>query len=168
MITAELVGERQVIAKLRVMPTTVRASLYRKVLVLAIMLQTYIRTDKLSGQVLNRVSGALSRSIQQLVTQDEAKVIGRVYSAGDVKYAGIHEYGGQTSPHDIVPKKGVALKFMGAGAKGEVFAKIVHHPGSKMPERSFMRSSLRDKTAEIQLGLKEAVVQGLAQASSGG
>lgn len=168
MITVELLGAPKVIAKLKAMPSTVRASLYRKTLALAIMLQTYIRTEKLSGQVLNRVSGALSRSIQQLVTQDDKSVIGRVYSAGDVKYAGIHEYGGETKPHDIYPRKGTALKFMGPGAKGEIFAKVVHHPGSKMPERSFMRSSLKDKTVEIQLGLKEAVVTGLAQATAGG
>ena len=44
------------------------------------------------------------------------------------------------------------------------FARIVHHPGSKMPERSFLRSSLTDQAAEITAGLKEAALRGAQQA----
>jgi hypothetical protein len=47
------------------------------------------------------------------------------------------------------------------------FARRVNHPGSKMPERSFMRSSLRDMSTQISLGMKEAVVRA-AQKSVGG
>lgn len=166
MITAELRGAPEVIAKLKRLPTTVRASLAQKVFVLAIMLQTYIRQEKLSGQVLNVISGNLRRSIQQVVINEPTKVIGRVYSSGDVKYAAIHEYGGKTAAHVIEPKKGEALAFILGGK--EVFFKRVNHPGSVIPERSFMRSSLKDKTVEIQMGLKEAVVRGLAQATAGG
>ena len=42
-------------------------------------------------------------------------------------YAPMVEFG--TKPHDIEPKKGKALRFKGRG--GFVFAKIVHHPGTK-------------------------------------
>jgi phage gpG-like protein len=85
--------------------------------------------------------------------------VGSVFSSGDVKYAAIHEFGGQTAPHLIVPKKAQALAFMGKSGN-QVFARQVNHPGSKMPERSFLRSALNDMSGEIQRGMKQAVIQG--------
>jgi hypothetical protein len=58
-------------------------------------------------------------------------------------------------PHIIEPKKASVLAFAG-GDGGMVFARRVNHPGSKMPERSFMRSSLRDMSTEISLGMKDS------------
>jgi hypothetical protein len=46
----------------------------------------------------------------------------------------------------------------------QVFAKVVHHPGSVIPERSFMRTGLRDHAAMISREMKEAVIQGLLRA----
>jgi hypothetical protein len=43
----------------------------------------------------------------------------------------------------------------------QVFAKIVHHPGSVMPERSFMRSSLAEMRPEIIDGLRQAAVDAM-------
>lgn len=147
-------------ARLDAMPSAVRAALETKVRVLALKLQGHVVRDKLHGQVLNQRSGKLARSIQQEAPIAEGDgVYGRVFSSGDVKYAKIHEFGGTTPAHDIVPKKAEALAFM-AGGK-QVFAKVVHHPGSKMPERSFLRSSLADMAEEITQGLKSAVVEGL-------
>ena len=157
-LSARLVGKTELIQRLDEMPSTVVAMLMQKVTALSIALQAHIVRDKLSGQVLNRVSGKLSRSIQEVVTQSGQSVIGRVFSAGDVKYAAIHEFGGQTSPHDIYPKKADALAFVMGGKT--VFAKVVHHPGSKIPERSFMRSALAD--------MREEIVNGIAQAAKGG
>jgi hypothetical protein len=42
----------------------------------------------------------------------------------------------------------------------DVFATIVHHPGSTMPERSFMRSSLAEMKDDIVSGIKEAAGEG--------
>lgn len=160
MFTVELLGETALEARLDAMPTSVQAMLKIKVTALAIKLQGHIVADKLHGQVLNQRSGALARSIQEEAPIVEgAGVYGRVFSAGDVKYAAIHEYGGRTPPHDIVPDKAEALAFMIGGR--QVFAKIVHHPGSQMPERSFMRSSLADMAEEITAGLRQAAVEGL-------
>ncbi len=118
-------------------------------------LQAYIQTDKLSGQVLNVVTGALRRSIFTKISDNPGAVQGEVYSSNDVKYGRIHEYGGVTSAHDIYPKNASALHFfMGAN---EIFAKVVHHPGSHIPERSFMRTGLDDKSDEIIESIKDAV-----------
>jgi hypothetical protein len=45
-----------------------------------------------------------------------------------------------------------------------VFAKHVHHPGSQMPERSFLRSSLNDMAEEIFVGIRDAAMQGAREA----
>lgn len=157
MITIRVVGDRQVIAQLKEMPTSVHAALVIKTKYLANKLRNYIRTDKLSGQVLHVRSGALRRSIQWDIIESVKAVFGRVFSAGDVKYAGIHEFGGKTSPHVIEPRKADALSFMMGGKR--VFFKRVNHPGSVMPERSFMRTGLSDKAEEITTELKEAVFE---------
>ena len=148
-----LVGDSDLVARLSSMPTQVAAALRSKIEVLTIQLQAHIVRDKLHGQVLHQRSGQLARSIQRRVDATVLAVYGFVFSAGDVKYAGIHEFGGKTPAHDIYPKKAQALAFAMGGKT--VFAKVVHHPGSQMPERSFMRSSLADMKGDITEQLKE-------------
>ena len=106
-----------------------------------------------------RACGWLARSITNKVTYDADSVMARVFSSGDVKYAAIHEFGGTTSPHVIEPKKASALAFVVGGK--QVFARRVNHPGSKMPMRSFLRSSLHDMSTEISTGMKQAVVEAI-------
>jgi len=142
-------------ATLSAMPAKIRASVYKTVFSLALQMERYIKQDKLQGQVLNHRSGNLQRSIQSQVIQGDTFVRGRVFSSGDVKYAAIHEYGGRIPAHIIYPKNAEALSFMMNGKR--VFAKYVNHPGSQMPERSFMRSTLRDFRGQITEGLAKAV-----------
>ena len=73
----------------------------------------------------------------------------------DVPYARIQEFGGRTAAHEIVAIKAKALAFVADGKA--CFAKSVHHPGSVIPERSFMRSALDDMRGEIVGGLKSSV-----------
>lgn len=145
-------------------PPAVSAAVEAKVRALTINLQGHVVRDKLQGQVLNHRSGALGRSIQMSVNRAGSATIGKVFSAGDVKYAAIHEFGGQTPPHEILPNKAKALAFIMGGK--QVFAKRVQHPGSKMPERSFLRSSLGDMAEEIILGIRQAATQA-AKAAAG-
>ncbi len=150
-----LVGDRELALKLRSMPEKVRHALEKKCTFYAFKLHNYIITTKLSGQVLNHRSGKLWQSIHDKVTSTSTTVTGAVYSSGDIKYAAIHEFGGVTPAHVIEAKNAKALAFMMGGKM--VFAKSVNHPGSRMPERSFMRSSLRDMQEEIKQGLRQAV-----------
>lgn len=164
--SVHLVGDRALVARIDSMPSAVHTVLLRKIHGLALRLQAHIQRDKLSGQVLKVQTGALRRSIHTNVIDGGNRIIGRVLSSGDVKYAGIHEFGGRTPPHEIRPRKADALHFMMGGKA--VFAKVVKHPGSVMPERSFMRSGLLDMQYTIASEMKEAVVQGLLQAKNGG
>ena len=63
-------------------------------------------------------------------------------------YGPIQEFGGQTSPHEIIPKNAKALHWSVGGA--DVFAKKVNHPGSNIPARPYMSPSL---AATLQAGL---------------
>jgi phage gpG-like protein len=99
--------------------------------------------DKLSGGVLQAVTGKLRASISSKVDDGGTSVTGSVtQSASGAAYGAIHEYGGITPPHDIIATKAKVLAFVFEGK--QVFRRVVHHPGSQMPERSYMRSSLED------------------------
>jgi phage gpG-like protein len=156
-LNATLVGDRELITRLGGMPKAVQQALLRKVTILSLKLENRVKTQKLNGQVLNRITGRLARSIAHKVVATEHSVYGSVFSSGDVKYAAIHEYGGTTAPHLILPKKAKALAFLNSGGE-QVFAAKVNHPGSKIPERSFLRSSLKDMSSEISLEMKRTVV----------
>lgn len=158
LLNVTVVGDDQVVAAFERMPASIVAVLSRKMDEQMLLLQGYIQQSKLSGQVLNVVTGALRRSIHaQPTVVDGDTVVGSVRSSGDVKYAAIHEFGGRTPAHDIFPRKAEALSFIGAGGS-RVFAKVVHHPGSQIPERSFMRTGLADRAEDITIALKEAVI----------
>lgn len=141
------------------MPDKVRARLEQAVYDLAEKLRSHIVQDKLLGQVLNRRSGRLGQSIQQKVESTGSSITGTVYSAGDVKYAAIHEFGGYIPAHVIEAKNAQSLAFTMGGR--QVFAKRVNWPGATMPERSFMRSSLADMKEEIVQKMTLAVQEGM-------
>jgi len=155
-LSVELTGDKELIARLEALPDELRIALNRKVTALTLKLEAKIK-GKLSGEVLKVRTGNLRRSIHSRVEQTATSVTGTALSSGDVKYAGIHEYGGQTKAHIIEAKNGKALAFQMGGK--QVFARRVHHPGSKIPERSYLRSSLKDMRDEIITGLNEAVAE---------
>lgn len=160
-LSVAIVGDKEIIARFKSMPAAVQSSLFQKVSFLTLKLEAYIKKNKLSGQVLNRKSGRLLRAINSRVSQSALAVWGFVFVSADVPYAGIHEFGGRTNAHLIVPKKASVLAFTSAGK--QLFAARVNHPGSTMPERSYMRSSLRDMSTEISLGMKEAIIKGVQE-----
>ena len=161
MITGTVLGDKEVVAHFDAMPAKVHAALLAKTQSLSVKLARYIQEQKLSGQVLKVRSGNLRRSIAFMTTDSADVITGKAYSSGDVKYAAIHEFGGKTAAHDIVPTKAKALAFMMNGK--QVFASIVHHPGSVMPERSFMRSGLADMREEIIEGLRQAALDAMRE-----
>jgi hypothetical protein len=55
-------------------------------------------------------------------------------------YARIHEFGGTTKPHVIEPRNAKALRFIIGGRV--VFARRVHHPGSRITEKRFTRNAI--------------------------
>lgn len=162
MISAVLIGDRQVVAAINRAPIATRARLLGAINKLALQLQAHVQLDKLSGQVLRHVTGKLMASIFHQVIEGGDKIVGRVYSAGDVKYAAIHEFGGIVHIPEMVPVKAKALHFF-AGGK-EVFAMRARAHDVTMPERSFLRSALTDMEKQIVAEMRQAILDGLRDA----
>jgi phage gpG-like protein len=162
MVSLELDGLDEAAATLDALPAALGAALAAKAVELAAALADRVRTHKLSGGVLNGRSGALSDSIVADVSAGGDDVSASVGSNGDVKYAAIQEYGGKTAAHEILPVKAQALAFMSNGALS--FARKVEHPGSVIPERSYLRSALDEMSDEIVAALADAAAEGLEQA----
>jgi phage gpG-like protein len=146
MFTLDVRGVDETSARFDAYPAALQAALGAKATELATALADLVK-NKLSGAVLNTSSGALRDSIAAGVTADSDGVVASVGSEGDVKYAAIQEYGGKTSAHEILPVKDDVLAFV--AGDGQHFARRIEHPGSVIPERSYLRSSLEDMKDEI-------------------
>ena len=160
-----ITGDRQFAAKLSRVPTSIYSNVKREVTSQTLQLERLVK-EKLSGEVLNVRTGRLRRSIFELVEATPEVVIGKVSSSADVPYGRIHEYGGT-----IKHPGGTAYWMDSSGnirfvsnytasrvATGE-FPRTKPHTIT-MPERSFMRSSLRERGPLILAGLNKAVAEG--------
>lgn len=156
MLSVTLTGADELDAKLDGLPAAILPAIAARSAALADQLLTLVHA-KLSGAVLQPRTGALAASIGVDGPRIEGdRVVTTLFSGGDLKYAAIQEYGGVTSPHDILPSRAKALAFLAGGAV--VFARIVHHPGSHIPARSYLRSSLAEMAAQIDAEMKSAVL----------
>jgi phage gpG-like protein len=156
MITAEIIGDREVIARIEGFNPKLRAELLASTKVLNILLLRSVK-EKLSGPVLRNRSDHLRASIHGEVTESEARIEAK--TGTNVEYAHIHEYGGMTKPHVIKPRNALALHFYMGGK--EMFLKSVNHPGSHIPERSYLRSSLKELIPEIYAEYDRAIARAL-------
>jgi phage gpG-like protein len=157
MSALEIRGLEETSARFDAYPAALQAALGAKATDLAAALADLVKNDKLSGAVLNTRSGALGHSITASVTAETDGFLASVGSDGDIKYAAIQEYGGKTSAHEILPSKGDVLAFV--TGDGQHFARRVEHPGSLIPERSYLRSALADMNDEIVTALADAAAK---------
>ena len=160
MIGFEIIGAQRVVNMLGEMPGKVQAAAKSSLDIWAAELAGYIKSDKLSGQVLNRRSGRLSASVLPLQQQSGDSVSGGARGGGGVPYAAIHEFGGLIPAHQVVAKNAQALSFTIDGVRR--FAKSVQIPDVQMPERSYMRSGFEDKAPQgiemLRAAVREAIV----------
>jgi phage gpG-like protein len=144
---ASLTGAETLDLDLATLPANILAQLEGKARDLAAALAAKVRDEKLSGQLLATRTGALKASILADVSVEDGQVQATVGSFGDVKYAAIQECGGRTAAHEIVPDKALALAFIVGGALR--FARRVEHPGSTLPARAYLGSSLEEAREDI-------------------
>lgn len=163
MLNIGLVGDRQLVARLKEMPVAIATMIRAKIEALTLKLEALVKT-KLSGKVLKVRTGDLRASIFRKVEQMATAIFGSVGSAG-VKYARIHELGGVIkhpggTKYFIDKATGLA-RFISNKDELAAWAFPTTRPHDiKMPERSYLRSSLKDMAAEISKGLKEAALAG--------
>ncbi len=92
----------------------------------------------------------------------------RVGVLSSMPYAAIHEFGGKTKPHLILPRFAKALRFATAlSMKGKhkatayAFATEVHHPGSVIPARPYLMPAYESNKDKIlrtfQAGLQRSL-----------
>ncbi len=91
MITATLVGGRELIVKFEKFPASLREKLESTIKSLTFDLAKKVKADKLSGQVLQRPSGRLIRSITTSFENDNDSFKGIVGT--NVAYGAYHEFG---------------------------------------------------------------------------
>ena len=158
MITAYLVGDEQLLERLRALPDAINSGLARSITQLGIDLQRNVRQDKLSGQVLRSRTGALKSSIDLRVDQGARIVSASVFT--DLRYGAAQEYGfaGTVSV-------GASLRIreaFGRPIAEKTISVRAHNRRMDLPERSFLRSGLEDMTPAI----RAAVEAGVAEATS--
>ena len=112
----------------------------------AIDLTAQVKGGKLSGQVLNVRSGRLRRSINYRVTESATGT--EVKVGTNVEYARVHEYGfaGRVS----------VKEHMRAGKRVRA-----HTKNMRVPERSFLRSTLKENRAGIDKRIARAIASGI-------
>ena len=132
-----------VIVELQQLGDGARQRLMAAVVEQAVIFEQVVITDKLSGQVLNQVSGRLVGSVFQDVSDEGDRIMGTV--SADTPYSRIHEYGGI-----IEPVNALALHF-------EIGGKWIYAKRVVMPERSYLRSTLEERADEIRAALLQAV-----------
>jgi len=157
MLQLSLEGQAELAERLGAMPDRLRAALAEKVDALAQNLFARVVGVNLSGGVLQVRSGALRDSIRMQASQQDGAIGVEIFSDGDAPYAAIQEYGGKTAAHEILPDKAQLLAFAMNGK--QVFARKIQHPGSQIPERSYLRSALEEQSDDIAQGLTNVVTR---------
>lgn len=123
-----------------------------------LLFEQVVREEKLSGQVLNRRSGLLQASLFSEVVDDGDGIMGKVGT--DTPYAAIHEFGG------IIKHPGGTAYLLNAGGLAQFVSNssdlAANLPRTKphdipMPERSYLRSTLAERQAEIRDAMTAAV-----------
>jgi hypothetical protein len=163
MITVDIIGEERLVARFKGAPQLIRERLLRAVRLEWLRLQGYIVASKLSGQVLKRRTGNLATSINaggpstaSAFIEGPLEIVGRVGTK--VWYGRVHELGGafQIKPHvrTITQVFGRPI----APTQVQVRAYTAH-----FPERSFLRSGLRDMSSTIRANLARAAAEAAGQ-----
>lgn len=119
---------------------------------------------------LFRNPGRMQASVSTSVEDGQTFIYGVVQASG-LPFLAIQEYGGVTSPHDIFPVNAQALHFMtphstqlregGMASINDVFTPVVHHPGSVLPERSYLRYALAQRRSAIHAAFTQAARESL-------
>ena len=141
-----------------------QAGMRRTVERLSIIVQGGVKEGKLTGQVLHARTGTLRRSINRVVTEDASGVFATVGT--NVVYAAAHEYGFDgivnVRAHTRRAREQMALRGKKRPSKSEGTINVREFTRHMvMPERTFLRSELRERTPEIRESLRTAALEAI-------
>lgn len=155
MISVTLVGAEEVKANFESLSGRLHTSVLVAITSLSKQLEAHVKLDKLEGQVLNHITGRLQSSIHSDVQDSSDTITGRVYSSG-CNYAAIHEYG--FSGSEVVREH---IRTHVFGKEVAPFTVGSFTRTMNMPERSFLRSALKDFEPKIIRDLNAAVAKAI-------
>ena len=154
-------GKEAVIARISRAHSVFQGEMSREVKRQLILLRNYVVRDKLSGQALHVRSGRLRSSINWKITEESGSAVSGSVGTG-VEYAAAHEYGFK----GLVNVSG-HLRNVSSSTKA-THAVRAHTRMVNMPERSFLRSSLRARRDLIVSSLREAAVRAVRRVNGKG
>jgi hypothetical protein len=157
LITFEI-EDRSLSVKLRTAKEGVPSGLSKGIYAATISTASHIKRDLLSGQLVNRRSGNLSRAIY---TKMESPFVGVIYVGKEAPYGRWINDG--SAPHIIRAVHAQALHFVVNGA--DIFRKSVRHPGTKATH--FMEEGLSSWKPEIIRIVTRHVTAGLKGQNAG-
>ena len=144
MINGEVIGSVKVEARLQELSKEMHEGVAKAMFALTIELQRIIKEEKLSGQVLKTRTSNLRNSISYEFNNDGTNIDGVVgTNVNAIPYARIHEFGGI-----IEAKKAKFLRF-------KIGNRWVMKRSVKIPERSYLRTALKDLEPKIQNTITE-------------
>lgn len=159
MINFTVTGDDRVLAYLSARVPAITQSTRASMGRIVVRLTRYVKAEKLSGQVLKNRTGTLRRKINGRVTEEAGTLTGSV--GVKLAYAAAHEYGfdgaEQVRAHLRTIKQAFGREIAVKQVQVRSFERHVH-----IPERSFLRSSLRELRPQIMAELDAAVTGGLA------
>jgi hypothetical protein len=159
-ITAYLVGDAQLLDRLRALPHAINSELLRGITRLGTELQRHVQQDKLSGQVLRNRTGSLRSSIGLQIDQSADAVTASVVT--DSRYAGVQEYGFAGTVSVRTSLRRITEAF-GRPIAEKTISVRAYTRHMELSKRSFLRSALEDMAPaivdEVEADLAAAVSQ---------
>jgi len=144
MISLTAIGDAEIVRKFDQFPVRLHDEIKKGVGRLALMLARNVQRNKLSGQVLKVRTGRLRRSIGSVV-EDSGDVVSGIVST-PVKYAPPHEFGFHGTVSVREHMREIKQAFGRSIAPKQIMVRE-HTMKMNLPERSFLRSELRDLEA---------------------
>ncbi len=153
-VQVRVVGDKLVAASFLHMSKTMQSTMAKEMGRLAILLQRYVKQNKLTGQVLKVRTGTLRRSISNEIRQSPGHIEAIVGT--NVKYGAAHEFGFSgvvtVKAHMRTIKQAWGKPIAPTQVSVSSFSRQIN-----LPEKSFLRSALRDMTPQLKQELANAV-----------
>jgi phage gpG-like protein len=155
MITARIIGADTVQLRFASLPPRLRVALRKAITRDAIALTRYVKEEKLSGQVLKNRTGTLRRKINYTVSESPTAVTASV--GVKLSYAAAHEFGfdGVVSVREHLR---TVTQAFGRPIQPVQAVVRAHEMHMHLPERSFLRSSLKENAPTIREHLRAAII----------
>jgi hypothetical protein len=159
-ISAYLVGDEQLLERLRGISDAVNSGLARCITQLGIDLQRNVQQDKLSGQVLKSRTGTLKSSIDRRVDQNARGATTDIFTA--LRYGAAQEYG-FTGTVSVGASLRRIREAFGRPIAEKTISVRAYDRRMALPERSFLRSALDDMTPAIRDAVDAALAEAVSQ-----